>query len=199
MIKEYSLLLAGFHRFCDLYQFRVHDLSAELIPTWNPGVMLVTCNDLRIDPELLLQAEPGELFVTRVAGGYVPAYHATRCQHSLAAAFEYGMYHLNVKHLVILGHKHCSAITTAVDVGGFGCNRQLRKWLKHVPSTRREPVSANEAVMQSLRESYGNALTYPGVQERVDESQLKVHMWCFDVKQLTMRAYNAELDQFEYV
>ena len=47
---------------------------ASQLPTQHPGILLITCSDSRVVPELLTQQEPGELFVIRNAGNIVPSY-----------------------------------------------------------------------------------------------------------------------------
>ena len=38
----------------------------------NPEVLFITCSDSRIDPNLVTQTDPGELFICRNAGNIVP-------------------------------------------------------------------------------------------------------------------------------
>ena len=42
----------------------------------NPKALFITCSDSRINPNLITQTEPGDLFLIRNAGNLVPPYGA---------------------------------------------------------------------------------------------------------------------------
>ena len=67
-------LVAGYRKFRDeVYPLR-EEQFAKLERGQDPRVLFITCADSRIVPELLFQAEPGELFICRNAGNIVPAH-----------------------------------------------------------------------------------------------------------------------------
>ena len=73
-----------------------------------PDALFVTCADSRIDPELITQSGPGELFVTRNVGNLVPAYG--EMMGGVSAVIEYAVSALKVQHVVICGHTDCGAM-----------------------------------------------------------------------------------------
>ena len=73
-----------------------------------PQLLLVTCSDSRIDPGLLTQTEPGEVFVLRNAGNFVPAW--TDAATAEAATIEYALEVLRIPDIVVCGHSHCGAM-----------------------------------------------------------------------------------------
>jgi carbonic anhydrase len=48
------------------------ELFDQLAKGQHPEALFITCSDSRIDPNLLVQTEPGELFIIRNAGNIVP-------------------------------------------------------------------------------------------------------------------------------
>src|SRR5690242_20717010 len=70
-----------------------------------PHTLLITCADSRIDPELLTQAGPGEIFVARNIGNIVPGYG--EMLGGVSAVIEFAVAALCVSHVVILGHADC--------------------------------------------------------------------------------------------
>lgn len=52
----------------------MRDLFEQLSHGQHPHTLFITCSDSRIDPLLLTQSKPGELFILRNAGNIVPSY-----------------------------------------------------------------------------------------------------------------------------
>ncbi|MDP9169286.1 MAG: carbonic anhydrase, partial [Acidobacteriota bacterium] len=50
------------------------DLFEKLAVSQRPDALFITCADSRIDPCLLTQTKPGQLFICRVIGNIVPPY-----------------------------------------------------------------------------------------------------------------------------
>ena len=58
-------LIAGFTRFREKYYQADQTLIARLKRDQQPGVLIIGCSDSRIDPALLTESAPGDLFVVR--------------------------------------------------------------------------------------------------------------------------------------
>ena len=71
----------------------------------------MTCSDSRIDPCLLTQTEPGEVFVVRNAGNFVPPHGIGGGE---AATIEYGVEALGIEHIAVCGHTKCGAMAAAL-------------------------------------------------------------------------------------
>src|SRR3979409_1001869 len=81
-----------------------------------PEIMVIGCVDSRVSPEVIFDAAPGELLVVRNVANLVPPYEPDRdTQHGTSAALEFGVQALRVKHIVVLGHAHCSGIRASAD------------------------------------------------------------------------------------
>src|SRR5690606_40822034 len=75
-----------------------------------PEIMVIACCDSRVDPALILQCDPGDLFVVRNVANIVPPYAMDDGHHGTSAALEFGLGILKIKHLILLGHSQCGGI-----------------------------------------------------------------------------------------
>lgn len=74
-----------------------------------PFVVVLTCSDSRVPAELIFDQGMGDIFVIRVAGNVVDPL--------ALGSIEYGLEHLGVNLLVVLGHSNCGAVKATVDGG----------------------------------------------------------------------------------
>jgi carbonic anhydrase len=72
-----------------------------------PPVMVLSCADSRVTPELAFDMPRATLFVCRVAGNIAT--------DEIAASLEYGTKVLGARLLVVLGHSHCGAVSAAIS------------------------------------------------------------------------------------
>ncbi|MFL6590498.1 MAG: carbonic anhydrase [Chthoniobacterales bacterium] len=79
---------------------------AETAKSQHPFAIVLACADSRTSPELLFDANIGDLFVIRTAGNVVD-------EHALGS-LEYAVAHLGTRLVVILGHQRCGAVIAAV-------------------------------------------------------------------------------------
>ncbi|MCA9422073.1 MAG: hypothetical protein KC592_13710 [Nitrospira sp.] len=96
----------------------------------SPQAPFSTCSNSRINPNLLTQIEPGDLFILCNAGNPVPAYGAVI--GGTAATIEFGMSVINVKEIIVplfLLHSICwitkSITRRSIEVDN-GINRKER-------------------------------------------------------------------------
>ena len=93
------------------------ELFAELANGQSPEVLFITCADSRIDPNLVTQTEPGDLFIIRNAGNIVPPH--TRVAGCVTASIEYAVAVLGIKHIVVCGHSDCGAMKGALNIAAW--------------------------------------------------------------------------------
>src|SRR3989442_1053939 len=78
-----------------------------------PKIMIVACSDSRVDPAMIFNCQPGELFVIRNVANLVPPCEIAdenEHYHGVSAAIEFGTLFLEVQHIIILGHTQCGGI-----------------------------------------------------------------------------------------
>ncbi len=74
-----------------------------------PEILFVGCSDSRVTPDLMLDTKPGDMFILRNVGNFVPPYSQDDDFHGSSAVIEYAVSILGVKHIIICGHSHCGA------------------------------------------------------------------------------------------
>jgi len=91
-------------------EFEQHrELFESLSTEQNPHTLFITCSDSRINPNMITQSKPGELFMVRNIGNIVPKYHEKSGEYSTISAIEYAVLVLGVKNIIICGHSNCGA------------------------------------------------------------------------------------------
>jgi carbonic anhydrase len=116
-------LIAGNERFVADDDHRPHrgaELRRQLAGEQHPFAVILGCADSRVPPEILFDEGLGDLFVVRNAGNIVDA--------TTLASIEYGVAHLGVPLVMVLGHERCGVVTTAVAVAREGEDVQGHLW-----------------------------------------------------------------------
>jgi carbonic anhydrase len=196
-------LLAGFRSFRTHYYERRPQLFETLQQGQKPEVMVIACSDSRVDPAILTQSEPGELFVVRNVANIVPPFKPDGLHHGTSAALEFAVRDLGVSHIIILGHSQCGGIQGLVrGLGEEGSKRDfIEPWMSVVAGACAHHVAAGkddtghrnlrEVEQASIRISTANLMTYPWIREKVERKELGLYGWWFELdagKLWTVRA-----------
>ena len=121
----------GIHKFQESYFKKEEDFFRRLSGKQEPDVLFITCADARVDPTLVTQSKPGELFIVRNVGNIVPPYDAIRDKNSVAAAIAFGVLKLKVSDIIVCGHSNCGAMQALFgDEHELADMPHLRDWLK---------------------------------------------------------------------
>lgn len=203
-------LISGFQRFREQHFASDNALYSNLVAYGQtPKTLVVGCCDSRVDPALIMDCAPGDLFVIRnVANLVPPAESSNSGHHGTSAALEFGVRNLQVEHIIVLGHAHCGGIRTLVETGGINKpDSFIDDWMHLVESARAEvsaemPEAPLEAKVRSCEQrailvSLRNLMTFPWVRERVENSTLTLHGWYFDIEQGQLLRYNQATGAFE--
>lgn len=190
-------LIAGLRTFRQTEYDGDRSLMARLSKDQEPDVLMIACSDSRVDPALVFGARPGDLFVVRVVANLVPSLRpGDAITHGVMAGVEYGVKALGVSHVVVCGHSHCGGIKAAMDAARgqepppFEC---LGPWVALADGACREVLAessderrsdaklAAAAEQRSVLKSVGNLRSYAWIRERVDNGELALHGWWFDI------------------
>jgi carbonic anhydrase len=80
---------------------------AALAKGQQPYATILGCADSRVPPELIFDANFGELFIVRVAGNVISP--------EIMGSIQYAGTHLRTRLFVVLGHEGCGAVKAALD------------------------------------------------------------------------------------
>lgn len=179
-------------------------LFDQLATGQNPEALFITCSDSRIDPNLLVQTEPGELFICRVAGNIVPPH--TNFTGGITATIEYAIAVLKVKHIIICGHSGCGALHGVLNPESVEHLPHVKQWLGYVNAAyqivqEKIPDASFEEKFDMLIEE--NVLlqlrhlkTHPQVAAKYATNQVKLHAWTYDIGQGDVKAYDSAKGYF---
>jgi len=128
-------LLRGVSIFIRRWRPALRATFKRLAQGQNPIALLLACSDSRVVPGLLLSADPGDIFEVRTVGNIIaPADAAGETamgDESEAAAIEYALIALNVRHIVVMGHSSCGAMAKVLSGHSLEGARSLERWLVH--------------------------------------------------------------------
>lgn len=199
-------LIQGLNAFHSDYFTTNRELFERLSNGQAPEVLFITCSDSRIDPCLITQSQPGDLFVMRNVGNIIPSYGAASSAE--AAGVEYAVAGVGVRDIIVCGHSHCGAMKGLLQVGTLSEQMPLvYDWLKrHGEATRRlvldnyanvEPQRLLKiAIEQNVLTQIENLETYPVIRSKLHSGQLNLHAWMYEIETGQVFAYDAALRQF---
>jgi carbonic anhydrase len=202
-------LAEGFLRFRSEVYEPSRPMFERLAEKQTPKVMMIACSDSRVDPGILCNAEPGELFMVRNVANLVPPHAFDKSYHGTSAALEFAVTVLKVEHIVVLGHIACGGIralyTSRPEVGAQGSF--IANWMEIADEARRRTLITARLLdlenqlricgEEAIKTSLANLLSFPWIEERVNAGNLRIHGWTFDIRDGAMNVYVPRLDRFQ--
>ncbi len=199
----------GYSTFLNEYFKKNSELFSKLSKQQKPHTMMITCSDSRINPALLLNAKPGELFITRNIGNVVPSYQPAK--GSTQAAIEYAVNVLNIPKIIVLGHSNCGACAHM-----YHQPKENEKKLQHVEEWLKYLIPAKSAAMLEVHQdssknifeltekhnivvSLQRLMEYPYIQEKLVKDEISIEGWWFDIGSGKVEVYNFSKRDFEPV
>jgi carbonic anhydrase len=184
-------LVQGIHRFQDdIFRAR-HELFERLTTGQNPQALFITCSDSRVMPDLITQAEPGDLFVLRNAGNLIPP-HMAGWESGEAATIEYAIKSLKIRDIIVCGHTLCGAMQALLNPELLRDMPRMRQWLGHADATREiiatsyqlpDPAAVWKAtVEENVLVQLEHLRTHPSVAAALSRGEVKLHGWVYKLE-----------------
>jgi carbonic anhydrase len=195
MEKSFIKILKGYQKFRDKYAHGDQSVMQYLSSYGQkPQAMVIACCDSRVDPALILQCDPGDLFVVRNVANIVPPYEKDEMHHGTSAALEFGVRNLEVQHLILLGHSQCGGIQALLENNLE--NDFISSWVSLIKTDHCHIGESDDCAKAALKQSYQNCLTFPWIHEKILQKKLIIHLWFFDIKMGQIFTYAESQDHY---
>jgi len=188
--------------------YEIHkELFKSLKKTQNPHTLFITCSDSRLDPNMITDTLPGELFIIRNIANIIPPYSKTKENVSTTSALEYAVIALGVENIIICGHTNCGGCVASLNgTEGLKGLPNTSKWLESLEPIRAQVIKqlkndepeAQEWMMEQINvvEQLKNLLTYPYIKQKVSEGTLALSGWHYSIENGEILIYDKELSTF---
>lgn len=198
-------LIQGIHKFQNEVFSSQIELFRKLEEGQSPQVLFITCSDSRINPNLITQTEPGDLFIIRNAGNIIPAY-GNQSSGEMATV-EFALDGLGVQDIIICGHSHCGAMKGLLRPELVENLPAMKAWLGNAEATRRivfdhyKHLEGDALLMAAIEENVLMQLehlkTHPSVATRLGRGEVRLHGWVYKFETGMVFKYDSASGQFE--
>ncbi len=204
-------LTDGFKRFQQQYFGDDRKLYDSMITGQPAKTMMIACCDSRVDPAIVTDCDPGDLFIVRNVANLVPPSEHDDTHHGTSAALEFATNNLEVENIIIMGHANCGGIRALWDDDGNGeqTTQFIHRWVsiakpaknwvcKHLtqsPNEKKIIACEQRAILESL----ANLMTFSFVKKRVEEGTLSLYGWYFDIPSGQLLCFAPQTGAFEAV
>ena len=179
-----------------LHQQRFQDLVAQ---GQHPKTLFIGCSDSRLVPYTLTGTGPGELFLVRNVGAFVPPYDGSQGHHGTAAAIEFAVLNLEISRIIVCGHSHCGAIKALYEEVPAEAHN-LQRWL----DLGRDAVLPVQPCPEALRRTeqravvlqLGRLIEFPMVRSRVLAGKISLHGWHYVIEDGEVNVFDVATGHF---
>jgi carbonic anhydrase len=175
-----------------------------------PNILFIGCSDSRVVPDLIVDTAPGDMFLLRNIGNFVPPFKEVLDYHGVSAVIEYAVSILKVKDIIVCGHSHCGACAALYD--DIPENKKLmhiKRWLElgqkakeyalmkllKTKSTKKKLLRVTEKI--SVVHQLENLLTYPEILRKVKKGKLHIHGWFYNIENGSIETYNPSTKEYK--
>jgi len=151
----------------------------------NPAALFIGCSDSRVVPDMVTDTGPGELFIVRNVGNFVPPFEVDSSHHGVSAGIEFAVMVLGVSDIIVCGHSHCGAIQALYNPPN-PATPHINRWLQLGMEARVDGVP-DEATLRATEQrsvllQLSRLLTFDVVRERVEDGRIALHGWHYIIE-----------------
>jgi carbonic anhydrase len=203
-------LRSGYRRFRREQFASQEERYRALAEGQSPEVMVLACADSRVDPAVIFNAGPGELFVVRNVAALAPPYEEAGSYHGTSAALEFAVEGLRVKRIVVMGHGLCGGVAAALAAAeNRPVGRFIAPWVSMLTEVRDRLLEKTEASQPAIRQkalermgvqqSLQNLTTFPFVTRAMERGELELHGAWFSIADGELHWLDWDTGVFELV
>lgn len=210
-MAQVAALLEGYRRFYRKHFLGEDSRFRELAGGQSPKTLIIACSDSRVDPAIITDADPGDIFVVRNVANLVPPYQPGEgSYHGTSAALEFAVRHLNVQHIIVFGHSGCAGIRALLhsepqqEQFSFihpwvNIAHKAKEYTVHLCGDVHHEDAQHTCEQHGILVSLHNLMTFPWVAERADAGKLKLHGWYFHLNTGQLQTWNTQESRFRTV
>ena len=202
-------LIEGFQRFKQQYFGDDSRLYASLKNGQPAKTLMVACCDSRVDPAILTDCDPGDLFTIRNVANLVPPCEHDNSHHGTSAALEFAVNNLKVDNIIIMGHANCGGIKALWEDDGnsqtqfisswVSMAQPAKEWVKNTLSSASNEEQIKACEQRAVLESLANLMTFSCIRQRVEQGTLSIYGWYFDIATGELLCFNPATGAFKSV
>lgn len=183
-------MLNGYRRFRrDRWPERRRQYETLADTGQQPRALVVSCADSRVDPAMIFDAGPGELFVVRNVANLVPPFAPDAAHHGTSAAVEFAVRILEVPDIVVMGHGLCGGVRALLEGALAEASDFIAPWIRlAAPAKARALARAGVQDLQlcceheTIRLSLENLGTFPWIASRIAAGTVRLSGAHFDIR-----------------
>ncbi|OUR74508.1 carbonic anhydrase [Methylophaga sp. 41_12_T18] len=196
-------LISGVAQFQKNVLLENKELFESLSTSQSPEVLFITCADSRIDPSLITQTLPGDLFICRNAGNIVPPHSNT--SEGMTASIEYAVSVLDIKHIVICGHTNCGAMKGVLAPETVKPLPHVTNWLSFCDAAQAKIKARHgnldeehllEVTQENILLQLKHLETHPSVAAKLATNNIELHGWIYDIASGGVSCYHDQQQAF---
>ncbi len=183
-------LIEGYRMFRRTYFERHRGMFGLLAQGQAPKTMVISCCDSRVDPGLIFNTQPGEVFTLRNIANLVPPFSPDNHYHGTSAAIEFAVRTLEVEHVIVLGHARCGGVRALMGshegefIGPWmNIAEAARQFVMATASDQSPEIQQRLCEHETLKISLANLRSFPWIRQRTLSGVLSLHGWYFDIEQ----------------
>jgi carbonic anhydrase len=182
-------LIEGYRRFRSGHWPQERERFEHLARGQQPPIMVITCSDSRVDPSMIFDTAPGEMFIVRNVANLVPPYAPDAAYHGTSAALEFAVRALQVEHIVVLGHAQCGGVRALLEGAPPTVSDFVGQWMQIAQPARQRVMACPDVhdlqlacEHEVVRLSLENLQTFWWVREAVEADRLRLHGCYFGIR-----------------
>jgi carbonic anhydrase len=187
-------LLSGYRRFRrDRWPERRRTYEILADTGQQPRALVLSCADSRVDPAVIFDAGPGELFVVRNVANLVPPYAPDGAWHGTSAAVEFAIRILEVPDILVMGHGLCGGVRALLEGAPGGVTAEasdfIAPWIELAAPAKARALAWTgtgdlqlRCELETIKLSLENLSTFPWIASRIAAGTLRMSGAHFDVR-----------------
>jgi carbonic anhydrase len=185
-----DLLLNGYRRFRrDRWPERRRQYESLADTGQRPRALVVSCADSRVDPAMIFDANPGELFVVRNVASLVPPFAPDGAYHGTSAAVEFAIRILQVPDILVMGHGLCGGVQALLAGTPAEASDFIAPWIGLAARAKARALAQTEmqdlqlsCEYETIKLSMENLSTFPWIASRIAAGTLRLSGAHFDIR-----------------